>query len=353
LAFTLHCRLSQRIWAILFAGGILSVVIPLAMSGHADNPPADSIGAIEGESISVEGPVSIDVVQGQMRTILRSGSDVHVKSGQARIDLIEGGSIAICGPAHFSVLKSGAALTLALDTGTVHAHIENQPALTIYTAQIQARPVAIGDGPQDALIGLDSSGSMCIRANKGAVRIEQQFTGQSVIVPQSGDVSLTNGQLESLRNSAGHCSCELQQRVPSPRNSAEVSVLATAEEVKKKAAEQKTLEPKGVPSTANPSRSAERQEPVYQVFMPPLHYDASAKVQPDYDPSLIVLVRRVRVRPALIFQGRVEGDPVIAQTNPPVAPDAQKRDSAQQKASEESTWDRVRTFFRKLLSPSS
>jgi len=41
--------------------------------------------------------------------------------------------------------------------------------------------------------------------------------------------------------------------------------------------------------------------------MPPLIYDANAKVQPEIDPKMIVLVRRVRVRPTLIFQGRVEG----------------------------------------------
>ena len=44
--------------------------------------------------------------------------------------------------------------------------------------------------------------------------------------------------------------------------------------------------------------------------MPPLRYDASAKVQDEPDPKLIVLVRRVRVRPTLIFQSRVEGDPL-------------------------------------------
>ena len=55
--------------------------------------------------------------------------------------------------------------------------------------------------------------------------------------------------------------------------------------------------------------------------MPPLHYDANAKVQQDYDPNLIVLVRRARVRPTLIFQGKVEGDPVVAQAAaPPPAP---------------------------------
>ena len=87
--------------------------------------------------------------------------------------------------------------------------------------------------------------------------------------------------------------------------------------------------------------------------MPPLHYDANAKVQQDYDPNLIVLVRRVRVRPTLIFQGKVEGDPVMAQaTAAPPAPSLEKQDTTK-KATDDTTWNRVRSFFHKLWSPSS
>ena len=315
---------------------------------HADNPrPGDAVGTIEGDSISVEGPMSLDSVHGQMKTMLRSGSDVHVKSGQARIDLVEGGSITICGPAHFSVLKSAGSLTLALDTGTIHAHIEGSLALTVYTAQIQARPVAIGSGPEEILVGLESSGAMCIHANRGAVRVEQQLTGQSVLIPQNGDVTLTNGQLESLHDSAGKCVCEMMPGTISSGVSMQAGTLASTEDLKKKASQPK-------PAPANPAPPAEKpEEPIYQVFMPPLHYDASAKTQQEYDPKLIVLVRRARVRPTLIFAGKVVGDPMVAQALPqPAPPNLQKVDPAK-KPEDDSTWNRVRNFFHKLWSPSS
>jgi len=314
---------------------------------RADNPPsADTVGTIIGDSISVQGPMSVDFTNGQARTILRSGSDVQVKSGQAHIDLVEGGNITICGPAHFSVLKSGGALTIALDSGTMHAHVEAQPALTIYTAQIQAHPVSIGGGAQDTLVGLDSAGTMCIRANRGAVRIEQQLTGQSLLIPQAGDVSITNGQLESLQSTTGHCSCELQlttKPAPAPVVATEVSTLASTEDLKKKAAAPK-------PTKSSTPAPTESSEPVYEVFMPPLHYDAKDKIQQEYDPKLIVLVRRSRVRPTLIFQGKVEGDAIVAQAAPP--PGLPKVDEVK-KPEEDTTWNRVRTFFHKLWSPSS
>jgi hypothetical protein len=315
-------------------------------AARADNPPADAIGVIEGEAISVDGPMSVEMVHGQVKTVLRSGSDVHVKAGQARIDLVEGGQIMICGPAHFSMLKAGGAITLALDSGTVHAIVGSEVSLNIYTPQIQAHPVSIGNGAEDVLVGLDSAGAMCIRANKGAVRVEQQLTGQSVLVPQSGDVSLANGQIESLRAAAGHCVCAMQTVMKPMTPGIEISQLASADEIRKKAEEPK------VPATQeNAAQVAQPEEPVYQVFMPPLRYDAKDKVQAEFDPNLIVLVRRVRVRPTLIFQGRVEGDPVVAQAAGP-APPANSL-SKPQKPAEDSTWIRVKTYFRKLWSPST
>ena len=318
------------------------VVLIAAASVRSDNPTDDAVGSIEGEAIALQGPMTVEVVRGQIKTVLRSGNDIRVKSGQARLDLVEGGQIAICGPAHLSVLKSGGSLTVALDSGIIHVHIERQPALTVYTAQIQARPIAIGDGAQDALIGFDSPGAMCVRASTGAVRLEQQLTGQSVIVPQGRDVVLANGQLDGLRIREGQCSCELQQ-AKAARPPTELSRVATTEEIQPTEAEAKK-------PAANPEKTNPKEEPVYQVFMPPLAYDAKAKVQRDnFDPKLILLVRRVRVRPTLIFQGRVEGD-AVAVLSSPVKAAAQPAAKPTPPQTDDSVVNRVRAFFRRLFS---
>jgi hypothetical protein len=291
--------------------------------------------------------MSVDTANGQIKTILRSGSEVRVKSGQAHIDVVEGGNITICGPSHFSVLKSGAALTIALDSGTIHAHIEGQLTLNVYTAQILAHTLPIGGEPEEVLIGLDGSGVMCIHPSKGAVRIEQQLTGQSLLVPQNGEVSLTNGQLETLHTSAGQCNCELQ--LTETPISTQVSTLGTQDDPPKP----KPAEQKPAPPPQNNAAPPVKEEPIYQVFMPPLHYDANAKVRQDYDPNLIVLVRRARVRPTLIFQGKVEGDPVVAQSTPAALTASMTQKTVAKKTEDDTTWNRVRTFFHKLWSPSS
>src|SRR6476646_7485001 len=100
---------------------------------------------------------------------------------------------------------------------------------------------------------------MCVRANRGALRLEQQLTGQSVLIPQAGDILLLNGQLEGIQNSSGHCACDLEA---SPAPEPEVSQIATAEEMRIRAVGAK---PNMQPATAEPPV---REEPVYQVFMP-------------------------------------------------------------------------------------
>src|SRR5262249_25282535 len=275
-------------------------------------PVKEMVGNIDGEAIAVQGPMTVRVVDGQTKTSLRSGADIRVKSGRAAIELIEGGKIAVCGPAHFSVLKSAGALTLALDTGIIHTHIEREPTLTVYTALLQAKPISIGGAAQETVVGLDSEGSLTIRAIGGAVRIEHQLSGQSIVVPQNSDVLLVNGQLTDLRPGAGRSACDLgdlKAQEPSPQ----ISVPATAEEVKQRRLPQADAKP-NMPASNAAAKPVE--EPIYQVYLPPMRYDSNSKVQPPPDPSLIILVRRVRVRPTLIFQGRVEGDALVTENRP-------------------------------------
>lgn len=326
---------------------LAAVALLIAGISTADQPAGDTVGMIEGEAISVQGPLSVDTLNGQSKTVLRSGSDVRVKFGQARIELVEGGQLVICGPAHLSLLKSGGSLTVALDSGTIRARVEREPVVTIYTAGIQATLLPIGSGTQDALVGFDSTGAMCIRTTTGALRLENQLTGQSVVVPQGGDVVVPNGPLENLRNSPGKCSCE-------PKTTREILAqpARAAVEISRPATPEKSIPPAA-------EKPAAKDQPFYEVLMPPLSYDATAPVpNNNFDPSFILLVRRARVRPALIFHGRVEGDPVVAESSGPskkeqsvsgtqraaqaASPPAPRKDS--------SLYGRLRAFFRRLFS---
>ncbi len=324
-------------------------------SPRPQEPQGEIIGTVDGQAIAVKGPMSVQVVGNEVKTLLRSGVDIRVKSGRARITLTDGSTIAICGPAHISMLKSGNALTIALDTGTIHARVAGNLTLNVFTAQILAKTVAIGDGPQDFLVGFDSPGLMCVRAGLGALRLEEQFGGQSVMVPQGGDVTLAGGQLQNLHNNTGLCACEAFDPgvVPSAAIGPEISALAKSEEIRKDSAPRKPAAQTAASPVAPELPKVPAAEPAYQVFMPPLRYDANAKIQDEVDPRLIVLVRRVRVRPTLIFQSRVTGDPLPSAQNSLSTSKSQQPSPKSPQTTSTSVVDRVKTFFRSLWTPSS
>lgn len=346
-----------------FVRRVVLVALLLSVRGafaapRPQEPQGEIIGTIEGQAISVKGPMSVQVVGSEVKTLLRSGVDIRVKSGRARINLVEGGTIAVCGPAHISILKAGNALTVALDSGTIHAHVEGNLTLNVFTAQILAKTVAIGDGPQDVLAGFDAPGLMCLRAGRGAVHLEEQFGGQSVMVPQGGDVLVANGQLQELRSNSGLCTCESfePRAAASNVNAPEISMLASSEDLRKNVAPRKPPSQAAADPPAPDLPKPAAVEPTYQVYMPPLRYDATAKIQDEPDPKLIVLVRRVRVRPTLIFQGRVEGDPLPAMAKSLTAAVTSKPENAAKKpaaTSNATVVDRVKSFFKSLWTPSS
>ena len=345
---------------MLLAGAAVIAAVPsraVAQQTAAQEPQGEIIGTIEGNAIALKGPMSVQVVGNEVKTLLRSGVDVRVKSGHARIDLTAGGSIAICGPAHVSMLKAANGLTIALDSGTIHARIEGNLTLSVFTTQILAKSIAIGNGPQDLLVGFDTPGLMCVRAGRGAVRLEEQFGSQSVVVPQGGDVTVANGQLEGLRTNSALCACD-PYVVESAANSKgggapEFSTPATSEEVRKSAALRNPLPPKKNIVPADPPKAV--GEPIYQVYMPALRYDASQKVQDEPDPKLIVMVRRVRVRPTLVFESRVEGEAVPAEAKSLSAAAVKPQAAAGKPTARANAGlvDRVKSFLKSLWTPSS
>jgi len=266
--------------------------------------PSETAGRIYGEDVQIHGLSSVQEEGGFSVSVLFSGSSVTVRSGQARLLLADGGEIGICGPAHFSVLKSGGAVTLAIDYGRLHAKLGNAGPVSFFTPLILASPVAIADGPRDVTLGLEPSGAMCLLATQGAMRIEQQLTGQSVLLPQGGQLSLADGQIESLRGDSSSCQCEVPVARAQPSVQAKPpqwSLLASASSARP------TLPVAGnKPIPPGSQKPPMIEEPVYQVLMPPLTFDASSLAPPPMpSPETILLVRRARVRPVKVFRGRV------------------------------------------------
>jgi hypothetical protein len=295
---------SRTLWSAAVVLAIACPVFARPQAAPAQATP-EIVGRLAGDDVAVKNAISFETENGRSTAIVAAGSDITVRSGQAKIDLLEGGDIEVCGPAHFSVLKSPGALTLALDYGVVHLQIGAALAVTIYTPLIVATPVAIGNEARDITIGLDRQGVLCAISAAGAVRLEQQLTGQRVLVPQGGQVDVRGGELQAIRNTASaNCSCDVLVSQNTARKEVELSVPD-------RSSGKSPNDPQLAPTMPPPA-----DRPIYRIDVP-LTFDArSPPALPAPDPAAILLVRESQPAPEAIFRGLVE--PAAAEPPQPV-----------------------------------
>ncbi len=331
----------------IFAAALLAILATLSIrEAHisAQDFPA-VVGRIEGDDLEVVTKTPAGIETDAAPTVVASGSDVTLRSGHALLLLNAGGEISICGPAHFKLIKSSGAVTLALDYGRVHPSLQSTDGFTIYTPTIVATPIAIAGGPRDMTLGLEPGGEMCVLTARGAMRVEPQFSEQSMIVPQGGTVSLVGGQIDSLHADASTCSCDFPRAHMESPKSAPPPHSLPAREV---GALAPPVTPQRRRSDNSPPPSSSAGEPVYTVLMPPLSFDAnSPEPPPEPAPETILLVREVRLRPSVEFRGHVNAAPsqeVAVHVSPPSPVPADDRPPE----SKPGIFDRVMNFFRRL-----
>ena len=334
-------------WTKILAAALLAILATLSVREvhiSAQDFPA-IVGRIEGDDLDVVTKTPTGIETDAAPTVVASGSDVTLRSGHALLLLNEGGEISICGPAHFKLIRSSGTVTLALDYGRVHPSLESSAGFTIYTPTIVATPIAIAGGPRNMTLGLQQDGEMCVLTARGAMRVETQFSDQSMIIPQGGTATLTGGQIESLQADASACSCEFPRaHMESPKS----APLSHSQPVLDVGTLAPPLPPQHTKTDNAPPPSASAGEPVYTVLMPPLSFDAnSPEPPPDPAPETILLVREVRLRPSVEFRGHVNPAPsqtVAVHVSPPAPTPADDRPAQSQPG----IFDRVRNFFRKM-----
>jgi hypothetical protein len=296
-----HATGAARGWRAVLMVGVL------ALQAAGQQPAPEPVGTLRAARATVNGQRREAVVQR-----LESGNDVRLE-GYARIELVEGGEIHACGPADFRVLKSGAAVTVAVNSGQLRAVLDGRVSVTFYTPFISATPIAIGDDPREVILALEG-GAMCVQAARGALRLENQFTGETLVVPQAGEFFLRDGQLLAARQSVPACTCQPPREPPQLQlagdHSDRPSPAAVAQPRRAFALPLRPARPASDESASpvsEPPPAPLASEPVWTIIMPPLRFDASApEPPPETDPQLIVLIQQARVQPALVFRGVVQ-----------------------------------------------
>jgi len=315
----------------------LVVILAGAAASRADDTPANAVGRVRGTDISVEGGIGA----GGGTTVapeiyVSNGNVVTVHSGKARMTLFAGGKVDICGPAKFTILVSGNAITLALNFGRVRADLPAKTSLRIFTPAIVGTPIDINGGSRDVTVGLNLDDSLCVLATSGAIQLEHQFTGEKIIVPQAGEFFLNSGKLLPIAGTPGTCQCfadepdqntapvipEFATTAPAaaPPDSVgttpasrtdqsaaseldatpgiQYSVLLHANEGHPLAASARMENPPSVPTAFIPADG---------IVAPVLSFTAGAPLPPPgTPPDMILLLREARVSPEWQFSGHVD-----------------------------------------------
>jgi hypothetical protein len=375
----------RRPWR--FRGLFSLLVIFLFAPSHvrAQQSPPGTVGRIEGADVSVDGgtPAGNGSATTTPSIYVASGSVITVHSGKAQLTLAAGGQIDVCGPAKFTLLQSGDAITLALSFGRMRVQLPAVTALRIFTPTIIATPIGIGSGTRDITVGLDASDSLCVLATSGALRLEQQFTGEGLIVPQSGEFFLAEGKLVPVAGTPGTCQCAaLEARVatppPSPLPQAGMSAnLAMAPPppsvvvAKPAPAPQVTNTPPASEpeieysilahaNDAHPTATAPKPAPAppvppntsieYKIELPPMSFSSASPDPPAAaTEQMVLLIRYAHVTPDWEFTGHVDAprsEPAVQRAAP--APAVVAKSRPQQTASprkKDGFWTRLKHAF--------
>src|SRR5215472_5862281 len=109
-----------------------------AASARAQQAPPGTIGRVEGNDVSIEGgsAAASGTATIAPSMFVANGSIITVHSGDAHMTILAGGDIDVCGPAKFTLLQSGPAITLALNFGRMRVKLPAGSQLRIFTPTI-------------------------------------------------------------------------------------------------------------------------------------------------------------------------------------------------------------------------
>ena len=334
---------------------ILGVCLLLPSMLRAQSAPPGAVARVEGADVSVEGGgvAAANISGAGGLSYVFNGSIVTVHTGRAKLTFAVGGEVDICGPAKITVLDSAGSITLALSIGRIHLQLPAGSPVRVFTPTIIATPIDISGAARDITLGLDLNDSLCVLATSGALRLEQQFTGEGLIVPQAGDFLIAPGKLVPTAGVSGNCECTAMQAQSAPPPNIPLMGVSSASQLQMPDASPVQPPAAGdgkpaIPPPADPNVQlrvlAKEDEahplpqpdknvpppppptamPIYKIVMPPLGFSASSPSPPE-DPSLdaVLLVRTVHVEPEYEFSGHVD-PPALVSTAPVAAPKAKE-----------------------------
>ncbi len=351
---------------------LASVLVSLTGAPARAQQPAATVGNIEGDAVTVSsGASGVNLLPNPGATVaVPNGGVVSVASGQARLMLVSGGEIDICGPAKLTVLQSGDSTTLALDFGRLRVQLPTSTDLRIFTPTILATPLGINGAPRDITVRLDLDDSLCVRAASGALLLESQFSNEKIVVPQAGQFFFAQGRLVPVVRADMECECVLKEArvtpstppwpalglaTPPPTAVASKPPLAAKPEIDDQPlppdveysilARPNDVHPTEPEAKAAPPPPPE-SSPSYKIVVPPLTFSAASPAPPPLPAAdMILLIRTAEIDPDFQFTGHVDPPPMDEQPGPRRKSKSAHGNQPELEGARPGFWGKLKHFF--------
>jgi len=162
--------------------------------------------------VSVEGRVQFTAKRKFLDPLLYSGNKIRVAEGQAKLDLVLGGSIKLCNESELAILQGHSPYLFTLSKGAIYFELTESRGDTFFTPDFLVQTEVAASSKPAAFrgeIAVETGGVICVRSLEGQLRLTAQSNRGVLTIPAGASIRLSPGEIkpESVTSNQS-CSCE-------------------------------------------------------------------------------------------------------------------------------------------------
>jgi hypothetical protein len=168
--------------------------------------------------VSIEGRIQFTAKSKFLDPMLYSGNMIRVAEGQAKLDLVLGGSIKLCNDSELAILHGHSPYLFTLNKGSIYFELTESRGDTFFTPDFLIQTEVAASSKPSAFRGeitVETGGMICVRSLEGRLRLTAQNNRGVLTIPAGASIRLSPGEIrpESVMLNQS-CSC---QSLLSPR----------------------------------------------------------------------------------------------------------------------------------------
>jgi hypothetical protein len=215
-------RKSTKPWQ---ANSVFLILFFVLVPGLAADEPREEVFPVaqlepKGE-VSVEGKIQLARGADSRSPLVYSGNRIEVGSGEARLELILGGSIRLFSRSSLSILQNHSPFLFTLSKGEISFDLHSSRGDGFFTPDFLVRTQPDPRNPKNRFrgeIGLEAGGALCVRSLSGVLEINTQDMKSFLTVPPGSSLRILPGTLtQAPAYYALDCACAGKSK-PSPED---------------------------------------------------------------------------------------------------------------------------------------